>query len=89
MTVDEGAGKPRVTLLGTPRGEARGVLVAPPRKRTRALLYFLTAQPVGHSREELTNMLWPELDDAKARRQLSDALSDLRRTAASATRSLT
>ncbi len=69
-----------VTLLGTPRVEARGAPVALPRRRTRALLYYLSTEPQAHSRDELADLLWPELDPAKARRQLSDALTDLRRT---------
>lgn len=51
-----------------------------PRLRTRALLYYLAADPQPQSREELTDMFWGHLDPAKGRRQLSDALSDLRRT---------
>jgi DNA-binding SARP family transcriptional activator len=35
---------------------------------------------VPHARDELIELCWPNLDPAKARRQLSDALSDLKRT---------
>jgi len=54
--------------------------VALPRRRTRALLYCLAADPGAHPRDELIDRLWPNLDAAKAKRQLSDALTDLRRT---------
>src|SRR3990170_255200 len=69
----------RVQLLGTPRLEAAGSPVALPRRRTRALLYILASESTPRSRDELAATLWPELAPARARRQLSDALTDLRR----------
>jgi DNA-binding SARP family transcriptional activator len=69
-----------IQLLGTPRIYAGSAPVALPRRRTRALLYYLSAEPQPHSREEIAALIWPDLDPAKARRQLSDALADLRRT---------
>lgn len=69
-----------IELLGTPRVHAGGAPVALPRRRTRALLYYLAAEPQPHSREEIAALLWPDLDPVRARRQLSDALTDLRRT---------
>lgn len=70
----------RITLLGFPQAECGGAVLPLPRRRTRALLYYLAAEPQPKSREELTDMFWGHLDPAKGRRQLSDALSDLRRT---------
>lgn len=70
----------RITLLGFPLVERGGTVVALPRRRTRALLYYLAADPQPQSREELTDIFWGHLDPVKGRRQLSDALSDLRRT---------
>jgi DNA-binding SARP family transcriptional activator len=70
----------RITLLGFPQLERSGAVVALPRRRTRALLYYLAADPQPHSREELTEIFWGHLDPGKGRRQLSDALTDLRRT---------
>jgi DNA-binding SARP family transcriptional activator len=58
----------------------QGKVVAVPRRRTRALLYFLASEPAPHGRDELIELCWPNLDPVKARRQLSDALSDLKRT---------
>lgn len=69
-----------VELFGTPRVYAGRTPVVLPRRRTRALLYYLAAEPQPHSREEITAVIWPDLTPAKARRQLSDALTDLRRT---------
>src|SRR3990172_1071193 len=69
-----------IELLGTPRVHAGGAPVALPRRRTRALLYYLAAEPQRHSRDEIGALLWSDLDPVKARRQLSDALTDLRRT---------
>jgi DNA-binding SARP family transcriptional activator len=66
--------------LGFPQVERGGAVVDLPRRRTRALLYYLAADPQPRSREELADMFWGRLDPAKGRRQLSDALSDLRRT---------
>lgn len=72
--------RPTVCLLGALRIDLSGEPVALPRRKTRSLLYFLAAQPGDHGRDELVDLLWPNLDPAKGRRQLSDALSDLRRT---------
>ena len=77
---DEERNISKVALLGAPRIEVDGEIVALPRRRTRSLLYFLSASPGDHSRDELVELLWPNLTPAKGRRQLSDALSDLRRT---------
>jgi DNA-binding SARP family transcriptional activator len=71
--------KIRISLLGVPRVERDGSPVTLPRRRTRALLFFLAAEPGPHTRNELTELCWPALTLSKGRRQLSDALSDLKR----------
>lgn len=66
-------------LFGAPLLRAGNSDVALPRKRTRALLYYLAADPARHPRALLADLIWPELDERRARRQLSDALTDIRR----------
>lgn len=73
-----------IRLLGAPRIDLNGEPVALPRRKTRSLLYFLAAAPGDHGRDELVDLFWPNLESAKGKRQLSDALSDLRRTFGSA-----
>ncbi len=68
-----------VELLGPPRTVFAGRPLALSRLRTRALLYFLAAEAGPHSREQLLGLFWPQLDGRRGRRQLSDALVDLRR----------
>jgi DNA-binding SARP family transcriptional activator/tetratricopeptide (TPR) repeat protein len=69
----------RINMLGTPVVELGGAAVRLPRRRTRALLFFLAGSPGSHSRDELVDLLWPDLDPARGRRQLTDALSDIKR----------
>jgi predicted ATPase/DNA-binding SARP family transcriptional activator len=65
-----------VRLFGPPEVLRDGAPVRLLRQRTRALLYFLAAEPRRHSRERLGGLLWP--DALRPRRLLSEALSDLR-----------
>lgn len=48
-----------------------------PRARVRALLFYLATESRVHSREELAQLIWP--DTARQRRDLSEALSDIRK----------
>jgi DNA-binding SARP family transcriptional activator len=57
--------KPAISLLGAPRIDLKGEPVALPRRRTRALLYFLAASPGDHGRDELVDLLWPNLDPVR------------------------
>ncbi len=47
--------------------------------KTEALLYFLAATGQFHSRETLAGLLWAEMEEGKARRNLTKSLSVLRR----------
>lgn len=47
--------------------------------KVRALLAFLATEPGPHRRETLANLLWPEKPELRARRNLSQALYNLRR----------
>jgi DNA-binding SARP family transcriptional activator len=69
-----------LTLLGTFQARVNtGPALRLPRK-TRALLTFL-ALPAGraHSRQALTELLWPEADEVHARHSLRQALFGLRK----------
>ena len=69
----------RITLLGPPQLTVLGTPLPLPRRQLRALLYRLAValQPV--SREQLGFLLWPDLPDAAARRNLTVLLNQLRR----------
>ena len=47
--------------------------------KTEALLYYLAATGQSHRRETLAGLLWPEMPEAKARRNLTKSLTVLRR----------
>jgi len=70
----------QVILLGPPRVEYRGNRVAPLRRQVRALLYYLAAQPEPSSRARLCFLLWPDIPESDARRNLTHLLTHLRRT---------
>ena len=65
-------GKPQVTLGDKPLTEFSTT-------KTQALLFYLAATGQPHSRETLAGLLWPEMPDAKAKRNLTRALSTLRK----------
>jgi predicted ATPase/DNA-binding SARP family transcriptional activator len=67
-----------VKLLGPPHLKVADTPVALPRRQMRALLYRLAAtlQPV--AREHLYFLLWPDIPDAAARRNLTVLLNQLR-----------
>ncbi len=68
-----------LSLLGTPvvYWEAEPLSVS--RKKVRALLYYLASTQEPTSREQLTFLFWPDLDEGTARRNLSHLLTHLRR----------
>ena len=51
-----------------------------PRRKAQALLYYLISDQRAHTRDKLATLLWEESDDVRARRNLSNALTTLRRT---------
>jgi DNA-binding SARP family transcriptional activator len=69
-----------ITLLGSPQLNVLGTPAPLPRRQLRALLYRLavTLQPV--SREHLCFLLWPDIPETAARRNLTVLLNQLRQT---------
>jgi len=66
------------SLVGEGGSAIAGVLGAP--KRLALLAYLVLAEPAGfHRRDTLVAMLWPQLDQARARGALRNALHLLRR----------
>jgi len=66
-----------VRLLGPPRIERDGRLVAVDTRKAIALLAYLALAGRSVGREELAALLWPESDHAKARAALRRTLSSL------------
>ena len=70
----------RINLLGKPEVWLDGVqLTSFSTAKTEALLYYLAATGQAHSRETLAGLLWGEMPEANARRNLTKSLSVLRR----------
>jgi DNA-binding SARP family transcriptional activator len=69
-------------LLGPPRVELDGQAVPLGRHKAVALLAYLALTRQPHSRDALATLLWPELDQSRARGQLRRTLSLLNRTLA-------
>ncbi len=69
----------QIALLGPPVLSYAGQVLMLPRRQTRALLYRLAValQPV--PREQLCFLIWPDLPEASARRNLTVLLAQLRR----------
>jgi predicted ATPase/DNA-binding SARP family transcriptional activator len=74
-----GASALRVTLLGPPAILWKEQYLALPRRQTRALLYRLAAAPQPVARDHLSYLIWPDLPEAVARRNLTIHLTQLRR----------
>ena len=67
-----------IDLRGGDGQELRGVLAQP--KRLALLAYLAAAEPAGpHRRDTLLGLFWPELDQDRARNNLSQAVHFLRR----------
>ena len=69
----------RITLLGNPGvtlddQPVRGFVSA----KSQALVYYLAATGQSHSRDALAGLLWSEVPDSTAKRNLRDVLSNLR-----------
>jgi DNA-binding SARP family transcriptional activator len=64
-------------LLGPPRIELDGQAIPLGRRKAVALLTYLALTRQPHSRDALATLLWPELDQSKARAGLRSALSSL------------
>ncbi len=73
---------PQLTLrfLGPPTIELDGQPVSLGRHKATALLAYLALSPGAHSRDSLAALLWPELDQRRARAEVRRTLSLLNRT---------
>jgi DNA-binding SARP family transcriptional activator/predicted ATPase/Tfp pilus assembly protein PilF len=70
----------QITLLGSPRVAVDGAPVTGfVSSKAAALLYYLAATGRPHTRETLATLLWPEVADEPAKKNLRDVLSNLRR----------
>ncbi|MGD9144483.1 MAG: protein kinase [Anaerolineae bacterium] len=70
----------RVILFGTPSVSLGDETVTGfVSSKAQALVYYLAATRRDHTREALAGLLWSELPDAAARRNLRNALSNLRK----------
>ena len=73
-------GRLQINLLGNPEVWLDGKqLTSFSTAKTEALLYYLAATKQAHSRETLAGLLWGEMSESKARRNLTKSLSVLRR----------
>ncbi|HEV8193485.1 MAG TPA: BTAD domain-containing putative transcriptional regulator, partial [Ktedonobacterales bacterium] len=70
-------------LLGSPRIEHAGQLVAVDTRKAVALLAYLAMTRQRHSREALAGLLWPDYDEPHARATLRRTLSALNKALAS------
>ncbi|NTU79979.1 MAG: AAA family ATPase, partial [Chloroflexales bacterium] len=68
-----------ILLLGPPSILRDGVAVELPRRRARALVYYLAAQPAPVSREQLLGLLWPDHERSAAQQILRTTLHGVRR----------
>lgn len=73
-------GRLQINLLGKPEVRLAGErLTRFSTAKTEALLYYLAATQQHHSREALAGLLWADMPDAQARRNLTKSLTVLRR----------
>ena len=68
-----------ISLLGSPSVYIDRVEVNLQRRKTLALLAYLSVQTQSQSRDELTELLYPELDRTRAKADFRQVLSSLRR----------
>lgn len=68
----------RLYFLGYPRIELDGVVIEVNRRKVLGLLTYLAITNTSHSRETLTDLLYPELDVARAKNNLRQTLSHLK-----------
>ncbi|MCB0121846.1 MAG: AAA family ATPase, partial [Caldilineaceae bacterium] len=67
------------TLFGSPTIMIQGDPLTINRFQIRAFLFRLAAQAEPVTRDQLTQLFWPDVDDARARRHLTQLLSHVRR----------
>ncbi|MDW8213185.1 MAG: AAA family ATPase [Roseiflexaceae bacterium] len=68
-----------ILLLGPPQILSDGIPVTVPRRRARALVYYLAAQEKPVHRERLIDLFWSDHDPAAARQLLRTTLHSVRR----------
>jgi DNA-binding SARP family transcriptional activator len=68
-----------IQLFGPPTVQRDGAAVALPRRRTRALVFYLAAHTDAVSREQLLELFWPNADRAAALQLLRAALHGARK----------
>lgn len=68
-----------ILLLGPPQVLLDAEPLAITRRQSRALLYYLAAQRGRVDREQLTDLLWPDIERSAARQTLRTTLHGLRR----------
>jgi DNA-binding SARP family transcriptional activator len=69
-----------ITLLGSPGVSLDGRPVTGfVSTKAQALVYYLAATGRSHTRDALAGLLWSDVPDATARKNLRDVLSNLRR----------
>lgn len=73
-----------VLLLGPPQVTLGGHPIKIPRRKSRALLYYLAAHPAPVTREQILNLFWPDDDRATAQQVLRTMLYGLRKELGSA-----
>lgn len=73
-----------ILLLGLPQILRAGVAVELPRRRARALVFYLATQARPVSREQLLGLLWPDHERSAAQQILRTTLSAVRRALGSA-----
>jgi predicted ATPase/DNA-binding SARP family transcriptional activator/Tfp pilus assembly protein PilF len=69
----------RLFLLGAPRIECNGELITVDTRKATALAAYLAVTGESRSRDQLATLLWPELDQTRARAALRRTLSTLKR----------
>jgi predicted ATPase/DNA-binding SARP family transcriptional activator len=70
----------KIYLLGAPRAVLHGQPVGLHRSKALALLAFLCAEPVSHSRDQVIDLLWPSFEPDDARNNLRRELSLLKKS---------
>ena len=68
-----------IALLGPPGIARDGVAVSLPRRRARALVFYLAAQAAPVGREQLLGLLWPDHERSAAQQILRTTLHGVRR----------
>lgn len=69
-----------ISLLGPPVILLNGSPIQIKRRKVRFLLYYLACQPYQVSRESLCEMFWPEDGEEEARKNLREALANLKKS---------